>query len=189
MLYSLVTPACPDILVINNQMTPDQITGCYLLQVQSWYGKANRGEPISSEIQDLIDSGEPYQIVSLAALDEILPYGCDGVHICQWGNYGFDDAEYSDILNERSFDYCHLVRDFTEGDGRPDADPFHTFEANVPTDTWNDVIFILVSSDTDTSPSIYLYQVDPPWLRARDGSNLVRNSVTNRPEPCPTSGN
>lgn len=187
---ALTTSYCPGSLDLPAyEMTPDQITGCYLVQVESWYNKANAGSPDPDDIYNLV-SQDTYLPIAMETLQSNIYYGCDGSHPCHWGNYGYDDPQddYAAILSTRPFKFCYRYRDFLEGDGDPNT-AFHTFTVGVPTDTWDDYIFILVASNTGRSTSRYSYLENPSWLTALepDGITWTRSHIRKIFDACPSS--
>jgi hypothetical protein len=163
--------------------------------VQSWYGKANNGNPTdegNNRITLLYAEGMPdYTAVGKYILTSN-SFGCGTGRPCSWGNYGYgsridrDDLSsalsYS-LVNDDNTDilYCITSRQYKD-ENNDDI-------ANHPPDTWREDRFVILPGALgDTSTYSYAFG-DPPWLDdvilTQDGSTPARLVLDQLPPNCP----
>ncbi len=156
--------ATPPTTLCNHQLTPDQITTHYLVQVQSWYQLANTGNISAKMIEDvetdLITSAAPFTTYGVNALSQRWSVTN---RPRQWGNYAYSKPGYASVYTHPNVAYCYTVREFHDNQN-PD-------EANYPTeaDTWNDYRFAIITArslgfPTSTYDMRTDYRQRPPWL-------------------------
>jgi hypothetical protein len=161
----------------NCSLTLDEIMDGYLYQVESWYSKANLGQPKDSDIDILVSA--QWRGLALRVLAEP-GFGQDPIQPWNWGNYGFDNPNYATArYDESRAPYCHLERSFVDGGDLATA--IH------PPDTWNDAVFVLIVQDVG-EPDWYRYGQTPPWVNEEIIVNgrtaFRRNHLPAQPESC-----
>lgn len=144
----------------SSNLSLDTLTSEYLVQVQSWYQKANEGEPSLSRIEKAIRDSVLYRLAAFRVLNSQSWVNENSVR--QWGNIPFGiDTGYNNLYTNQQVAYCYTIREFNDFDGDPN---------NVSAiDIWNDYRFVfIVGTSLGSGYTIATYDQfsfpDPFWL-------------------------
>jgi len=163
----------------NFEMTAEQITEHYLVQVQSYYQLADAGDPdIGDIVSELIEEPVLFSFVGYESVNN--RWQVDE-RLRQWGNYGFGRAGYmtrndNQLYTNLGVGYCYTIWEFDPLKSILDIADSPVFGVD---GTWNDYRFVITFGPLGIGTSTYDPNIArPSWVNNKIERDRVINSTS-----------